>query len=103
MSIAEEAAGFAEGVLTDHAAHAIGTGRGYTFAHSQVQAESFMLAGSGPAAWAWFVYDEDGEVDHAYFEYCTWDERALVPIPSHLWGTLLKALKDDDESQLPHG
>lgn len=65
---------------------------GYHYAHTDNRAESFMIAGNGPSAWVWFVFDTEGAWDHAYIEYVDSEDRAFVEIPHHKIERLYNAL-----------
>lgn len=93
----DDAVQFTADLLADLKSHRIGDG--YTYDSQKVRAESFMVAGSGPGAWVWFVYDVDGDIDHCYVEYCDFNGRALVPVPKVLWGNLHYQLTRDQEAQ----
>lgn len=94
-----EALRFTADLLSDLKSHRIGDG--YTYDSQRVRAESFMVAGSGPGAWVWFVYDVDGAIDHCYVEYCDFGGRSLVAVPKVLWGNLHYQLTRDQEAQTP--
>lgn len=65
---------------------------GYTYAHERKRTEGFMLAGNGPTAYAWFVFTDDGEIDHAYLEYYD-SAYDVAPIPVPYQEDLLIALR----------
>lgn len=67
--------------------------RADVYAHEEVRAESFMLAGNGPSVWVWFVYDSTGDFDHVYIEYADSEGTAIAMIPRHLWTRLRIALE----------
>lgn len=64
--------------------------------HSKRRAETFMVSGNGPSGWVWFIFTEEGEIDHAYMQYSD-GHTALLPIPFHLEQRLLDALRLDVE------
>jgi hypothetical protein len=70
-------------------------GNGYVYAHEIGKWERFMLAGNGPTVYAYFLFDEEGDVDHAYIEYCESTGNALAVVPSHRTDELLSALRYD--------
>lgn len=86
-----------EVLIGDHAYGGITDG--YTYDHQRLHAESFMLAGGGPSAWAWFVFREDATIDHSYVEYVNSQGTALIPIPRHLEDALLIELRADATAQ----
>lgn len=64
------------------------------YVYAKHRAEKFMVAGSGPSAWVWFLFTDEGDIDHAYLEYAD-GHLALLPIPIHLRDRLLQALRTD--------
>lgn len=40
--------------------------------------EQYMIAGNGPTAYVCFVFDEDGDLDHAYLHYASSGDSAVV-------------------------
>lgn len=58
------------------------------------KAEKFMVGGGGPSGWVWFIFGDEGDIDHAYLEYSD-GHLALLPIPFHLRDMLLEALRID--------
>lgn len=40
--------------------------------------EKYMIAGNGPTEWVCFVFDEEGDLDHAYLYYASAGDNAVV-------------------------
>jgi hypothetical protein len=45
--------------------------RAEVYARARLRTEMFMVAGNGPTEWVCFVLDDDGDIHHAYFLYCS--------------------------------
>ncbi len=49
----------------------------YAKGHGRV--ERYLIAGGGPTEYLYFVFDEDGDLDHAYLRYSSTGDIAIVP------------------------
>lgn len=52
--------------------------RSEVYAKAVGRVEQYMIAGFGPTEWLCFVFDEDGDLDHAYLRYVSSGDPALI-------------------------
>lgn len=82
---------------------AIGDGTG-TYDDGVGKAERYMVCGNGPTAYLYFIFDDDGDIDHAYLEFSTGDGRTVHSlVSSHKYSALLIACRADANERKKHG
>lgn len=56
--------------------------------------EKYMIAGNGPTEWVCFVFDEEGDLDHAYLHYSSSPDSAVVLLGQFDGEDLYQQMKD---------